>query len=295
MRGMERGIWAAMTTPFMEDGAIDVARLAAHALDVLRRGCVGVSAFGTTGEGPSIGIGERAAVLAALVAAGVPPERIVPAVTASAVEDALAQARTAEAAGCRALLVTPPFYFKDVPQAAVTEWFSAFLTGLGAEGPGVVLYHIPQLTGVAVPAETVAELRARFGERILGVKDSSGDWDNSEKLLKSFSDLAILIGDERLLARGAALGGAGSISGVANVRPDLLNAMVASGKGDERVDALVEALLRHPVTPAVKALVAHQSGDPAWLRTRPPLEALSAADAAALGQQSDAIFARKVA
>jgi 4-hydroxy-tetrahydrodipicolinate synthase len=229
------------------------------------------------------------------VDAGIPAGQIVPSVTASAVEDALAQAHAGHAAGCRALLVTPPFYFKDITQAAVVEWYSAFIAGLAADGPGIILYHIPQLTGVGVSADAIAALATRFGERILGVKDSSGEWSNTEQLLGRFPDLSILIGDERLLARGAVLGAAGSISGVANLRPDLLNAILASGKADDRVDTLVEAILRHPVTPAVKALVAHASGDPAWLRTRPPLQALSPADATALGQQFDAIFARKVA
>jgi 4-hydroxy-tetrahydrodipicolinate synthase len=294
MDGFKRGVWAAMTTPFTEEGAIDVARFAAHAADLLRRGCVGVSVFGTTGEGPSIGISERAAAMESLLAAAIAPERIMPAVTASALEDALAQAQVGAAAGCRALLVTPPFYFKDVPQAGVVEWYSAFLAALPA-GPGVLLYHIPQLTGVPVAAETVAALRARFGDRVLGVKDSSGDWTKTERLLKNFPDLAILIGDERFLARGAAVGGAGTISGLANLRPDLLAAIVAGAKPDKRVDALVEAVLRHPVMPAIKALVAHQNGDPAWLRTRPPLQALSAAEATALAQRFDALFARKVA
>jgi 4-hydroxy-tetrahydrodipicolinate synthase len=295
MDRMQRGIWAAMTTPFQPDGSIDVARLAAHATDVLSRGCVGVSVFGTTGEGPSIGISERNTALAALLKAGIAPAHIMPAVTASALEDALAHAHAGHAAACRALLVTPPFYFKDISQAAVVEWYSAFLSGLAADGPGIILYHIPQLTAVAVSAEAVAALVGRFGKRILGVKDSSGDWSNTEELLRRFPELTILIGDERLLARGAGLGAAGSISGVANLRPDLLNAVLASAKQDDRIDALVEAILRYPVTPAVKALVAHGSGDSAWLRTRPPLQALRAADAAALAQEFDALFARKVA
>lgn len=289
------GIYAAMTTLFADGLAIDQEGLGRHALACLQAGCAGISVFGTTGEGPSIGFAERRAVLDTLKRHAIPGDRIVPGITVSAVDDALANAALAHEFGCRALLVTPPNYYKGVEQAAVIEWYATLVRGLPAGGPRLILYNIPQVTGVPVSREAVAELKARFPGKIIGVKDSSGDWDNTEGLLGAFPDLAILIGDERLLERGVRLGAAGSISGVANFRPDLLNAVMAGAEADPALSPLVNAIVKFPSTPAVKALVGHVTGNKAWRAVRPPLQALSDADATALGRTYDDLLARLVA
>lgn len=285
------GIFAATTTPFDEQGAIDLDKLVAHARSCLAAGCAGISVFGTTGEGPSIGSAERRQVLEALRRGGLAADRIVPGIAASSVADAAAAAMAAHEAGCRALLVTPPIFFKEVADAGVTEWYAAFLAQFPADGPQVILYNIPQHTGVPISRETIAALLARLPGRIMGIKDSSGDWSNTLMLLETFPDLAVLVGDERLLERGARKGAAGSISGVANFRADLLNAVMAGAPADPGLGPLVDALVRFPSTPAVKAMVAHLTGDPSWLRVRPPLLALDEAQARALGRAYDELFA----
>lgn len=286
------GIFAAMTTPFREDGEIDTSKLVAHAQACITAGCSGISTFGTTGEGPSIGTPERRLVLDALRSAGIEGARIVPGIAVSAVDDAAAHAQVAAAFRCRALLVAPPTFYKGVGAAEVTEWFAALLAKTAADGPGYILYNIPQLTGVRIARETIAALVARFPGRIVGVKDSSGDWDNALDLLQSFPDLAILIGDERVLDQAVKLGAAGAISGVANFRADLLNDVLAGKPASPALAPLVEAIVAHPATPAVKALVGHLSGDTSWRRVRPPLRALSDAAAQRLGRQYDELFAK---
>ncbi len=290
----EFGIAAALTTPFAGD-SIDVERLCRHAIESLERGCAKITLFGTTGEGPSVSLGERRPVLEALRARGVGGDKLVFGITATAVDDALAAARLADEFDIPSLLVTPPYYYKDVSPSSVRDWFTAFLAALPEAGPGVILYNIPQLTGVAIPADVVAALTAQFPDRVFGVKDSSGDWANAERLLTRFPDLAILIGDERLLERAVALGAAGSISGVANFRSDLLNAIMAGAPADDGLGPLVEAILRFPATSAVKALVAHVTGEATWRAVRPPLSALTEVEASGLSATYDRLFVRMVA
>ncbi len=286
------GIFAAMTTPFREDGAIDMGKLVAHARGCIAAGCTGISTFGTTGEGASVAIAERRLVLDALRSGGIDGAQIVPGIAVSAIDDAVAHSREASEFGCRALLVTPPIFYKNVGPSEVTEWFAALLRKTPADGPGLVLYNIPQMTGVKVTRETVAALNAQFPGRILGLKDSSGDWANALDMLQSFPDLAILIGDERVLDKGVKLGAAGAISGVANFRVDLLNEVMAGKPASPALCPLVESIVAHPATPAVKALVGHLSGDVAWRRVRPPLRALSDAEAQRLGRRYDELFAQ---
>ena len=82
------GVSPALVTPFGRDRTVDVEALAAHARDLLGRGCTSVTLFGTTGEGPSVARREREATATGLVRAGIAPEKLVEGVIACSVEEA---------------------------------------------------------------------------------------------------------------------------------------------------------------------------------------------------------------
>jgi 4-hydroxy-tetrahydrodipicolinate synthase len=284
------GLSAAMSTPFRPDGAIDLARFARHARWCLENGCASVTAFGTTGEGASIDSSGREQVLGALASAGIEGGDVVVCVAAASVDEALAQARMAADFGSRNLLLPPPFYFKGVSDDGLFLWFSQVLEKLGAAAGGVILYNIPAVTQVALSVELIARLKRAFPGIITGVKDYSADWAYTQKLLAAHKDLAILIGDERYLAEGVRRGGEGAISGLANVCPQVLLPLAQDGRGDARINSLVDEVLRYSVVPAVKALVAHRSGDRTWLNVRAPLVALDEIEASRLGSVLDHLF-----
>lgn len=294
--GQERfGLSAALTTPFDADGKIDVVRALAHARARLENGCSSVTLFGTTGEGSSIADAERAALLDAFVAGGFPASRIVVGVMQNAIGDAVLQAADALRRGCKAILLAPPSYFKNLSDDGLFNWFSAVLTGLGGDARGIILYNIPSVTAVELSIDLIGRLRAAFGSVIAGVKDSSGNWAYTEKLLAAHNDIAILIGDERDLAAGVRLGGQGAISGMANLFPDRLLRMINEGQDDPELVGAVQQLLNYPVTPAVKALVARHMRDPEWRRVRAPLLALNDADFEAIGRVFDQLHLAKAA
>ena len=83
-------------------------------------------------------------------------------------------------------------------------------------------------------------------------------------------------------------GAQGSICGVANIFPQILGPVAREGKEDARVRPIVDAICRHPVLPAIKALVAHHKKDAEWSRMRPPLADLEKAAAAKLVAEVDA-------
>ena len=264
------GLSAAMVTPFTDEGTIDTARAAAHADFLMQESLSGVTLFGTTGEGASLGPKDRTRLLDAVMDAGVPAAKITVGIVASDSETALDQIAAAQAKGVDRLLLAPPFYFKGVSQAALGTWVAQIIRAMKREAQ-IILYHIPQVTGVAFDAPLVRDLKDRFGTTIFGVKDSAGDWDHAQSLL-AMDDLAILIGDERLLARAAALGGAGAISGMGNLLPGRVAKMIQTGVADPALDALVDRIVSVPVTPLVKALVGGLHDDAGWSATRPPLE-----------------------
>jgi len=287
------GLSCALATPFAPNGTVDLPRLVAHSRSRLAAGCASVTICGTTGEGASLGSESREDMLGALRGAGLDLEReVVTGIAASSVEEAIAQAGQAASFGCRTLLVPPPFYFKDAPDDGLLRWFSLVLVRVAADGQRAILYHIPPVTAVPLGLDLIDKLKKRFPGTVQGVKDSSGDWAYARKLLRAHGDLAILIGDERQLARAVRLGGSGAISGLANVVPELLLPLASDGRDDPRINALVDELLRHPVIPAIKELVAHRTGDAAWRSVAPPLEPLADKQAQRLRKAFDAITAR---
>ncbi|MDP9840691.1 4-hydroxy-tetrahydrodipicolinate synthase [Neorhizobium huautlense] len=289
------GLSVALTTPFDENGDILLDMMIAQVKRSLAGGCNSCTLFGTTGEGSSIGMSEREKVLAAVLESGVTPDRIVVGVLVDSAEDAAAQAGHALDLGVRNILLAPPSYFKNVSDEGLFRWFSRVFSLLGAKARDILVYNIPSVTMVTLSVPLVARLRKAFPGIVTGVKDSGGDWDHTQALLKDHSDLIILIGDERHLAQGVRMGGQGAISGVANFAPQEVGAMANEGRDDPRVVELVVELLKHPVTPAVKAMLARELGDPKWLAVRAPLLSISTETQNQLGMVFDRLFRSKAA
>lgn len=296
LRANRFGLSVALATPFAEDRSIDLPRLVAHGRQSLADGCNSLTVFGTTGEGASLGLNERHRALGALVGAGVDPaSQLVVGIASASNEDAIAQGCAALMLGCPSFLLAPPFYFKGAGDEGLFDWFAAVLSGLGPKASNVILYHIPQVTSVGLSMELVDRLKKAFPKQVTGVKDSSGDWANAQALLKQHGELHILIGDERLLAKAMNLGASGAITGLANIAPDLMRALI-DGIEEPRVNAMVDVVLPYAVTAAVKALVGHRRNDPvAWSRMRAPLKSLGEADCLKLFAAIDGIRVKRAA
>lgn len=277
------GLNCALSTPFSETGSVDLVRLIAHAKWVLAHGCDGITLFGTTGEGASIGTPERRDMLGAIAGAGFDMRRqVIAGISASSVVEAQAQAAAAYDMDCHALLLAPPFYFHGAGEDGVFRFFATLFDRLGPRLRDIFLYHIPGMTGVPLTVELTRRLADAFPGVIRGVKDSAGNWEMTQRRLTELTDLQILVGDERQLARAVQNGGGGSICGLANVAPDLLRPLAHEGRDDPRIHKMVDAILGHSFMSAIKALVGATHADPAWRRMRAPLEDLPEADAAKL-------------
>jgi len=290
------GLSCALATPFLPNGDIDFGRLTQHAQNCLGEGCGSVTLFGTTGEGASFGFTERVRAIAMLKEAGIDARRaIIGGVTSSSQEDALGQTIILMHTDCRAALLAPPFYFKEVSDDGLFAWFSGLFEKLGSRARDIILYNIPSVTAVTLSVSLIGRLRAAFPQVITGVKDSSGHWAYTRELLAAHSDIAILIGDERHLAHGVRLGAQGAISGLANIIAPRLLPLVQEGREDPQVVQLVDEVLKYPVIPAIKSLIAAKTGDEAWRHARPPLTTIAASDAASLSCAHAAIFNARAA
>ena len=285
------GLSAALVTPYSATGAVDLAKLASHAGSVLARGCDGVTLCGTTGEGYGLSLAERKAMYEALATTLPAGTRIHVGIMASAIDDAVAQSLAALDSGAAGLLMAPPFYMKGMDDDGLYAWFSQVFERIGAKLRGVVLYHIPGQTAVALSPELITRLRKAWPGVITGIKDSSGDWATAERFLATHGDISVLVGDERLLPRAMAKGAEGSICGLANIAPELLAPVIHSGADGHVVIELTNLVVSNPIMPAVKVLVGHLAGDAGFEAVRPPLSELSPEQKMKLLEAFDAIMA----
>lgn len=290
-RARRFGLGCALVTPFTPQGAVDRARLVAHFRRCLSAGCTTVTLFGTTGEGASVGLDERAATLEAVATAGVDlPRELLVGVAATSVEDAAAQANQLFAVGGRGVLLAPPFYFKDPGDEGLFRWFASVLERIAAPR-GVILCHIPDMTGAPLSSALVQRIDNAFPGAIAGIKDSSGTWTSARRFITEHAHLDVLIGDERLLPRAMRRGASGAISGFANFCAELMRPIVDQGVEVPGTAELVTLASQYPIVPAVKALVAHRWRDDCFLATAPPLVPADPAARRVLGAALDRLLA----
>lgn len=265
-----RGLWAAMATPLDVEGRVDHDLLAKHGLWLLSQGCDGLVPFGTTGEGPSFAAVERLAAVEALLRAGVPATRIGLGTGCPAIPDTVALTRDALSLGLTHALILPPYFFRDADERGIEDAFAAVIDGVGSDRLRATLYHIPQVSGVAVTPAVFGRLRSRYGALVAGVKDSTGDLAQFREFLGIAPDADILVGAEGDIARALAEGGAGTICAMVNIVPRLVRAMFETPAGEAAMRAAI-GLMTAPFQATLKSVLAAQTGEAAWRAVRPPL------------------------
>jgi len=279
-----RGVIAPNLTPFQPSGEIAHDLYVGHVKRLLDQGCVGVAPFGTTGEALSAGVGERIVMLETLVSEGVDPARMIPGTGVTNIADSARLTRRAVELGCAGAMVLPPFYFKDVPDDGLFAYFARPIDAVGHDDLRIYLYHIPQVSGVGIPVEVVARLREAFPDQVVGIKDSSGDWENTRRLLTEVDGLIVYPGSELPLLDALELDAPGCISATANINAATIAAVIKAwdeGRHDEaqalheKARSLRLTVQGYAPIPAQKRLLALWSGDERWAAVQPPLLPMS--------------------
>lgn len=274
------GVFSASFTAFDADGAVDPARTAAHARNLIQAGCDGIALLGTTGEANSLSLAERKAVLEAAVDSGVDPARLVPGTGVCSAPETIELTRHAYECGVRTVLLLPPFYYPSPSEDGLYAHYARVLDAVAAPGLRVMLYHIPQMSGVPITHELIGRLLAAYPGVVIGVKDSSGDLEHMRGLVAAFPGLAVFAGADHLLGPLLRAGGAGCITATSNlIAPWLaeLARQIAAGATPEATSALEERIgaarnlfQRWPQIAALKAALAHRTGHADWAMVRPP-------------------------
>lgn len=286
------GLIAPVLTPFNDDLSVAEDVFIAHCQWLLTSdgGCAGLAPFGTTSEALSIGVDERKAALEKLVAAGIDPAKLLPGVGLTNGYDTAELIRHASDLGCHGVMILPAFYFKDVSDDGLYAYFAQVLGLVDDNKTKYYLYHIPQVAGVGLSVNLVKRLAKDFPAQIVGIKDSSGDWDNTAALL-DIKDFSVYPGSEMPLIEAMAKGAPGCISATANINGKAIAEVIGLCQaGDtsqatekhKKVKAVRELFHDYAPIQAQKAMLARWRGEARWGNLRPPLMAIDEKKADAL-------------
>ncbi len=284
------GVLAPAITSFRRDLSVDAERSARHAKWLLHFGCAGLAVFGTNSEANSLSVEERESLLSSLIERGIPPDRLMPGTGCCALPDSVRLTAHAVKSGCGGVLMLPPCYYKGVSDDGLFRSFSEVIQRVGDSRLRLYLYHIPPVAQIPFSLSLIERLLKAYPSIVAGMKDSSSDWSYSKSVLDAFAqrDFEFFVGSETFLLANMRNGGAGCISATANVNPAAIRRLYENWRSpdaDRMQDALNATratLQKYPMISALKATVAHYSGDPEWTHVRPPLLDLTAAQSQSL-------------
>src|SRR2546421_941722 len=215
-----RGVLAPVVTPFRADCSPDKERFIAHCQWLLSQNC-GLAVFGTTSEANSLAVEERSTLLEELVATGIDTSRMIAGTGGCSITETVKLTSQAAKHGCAGVLMLPPFYYKGVTEEGLYRYFSEVVQRVGDARLRIYLYHIAPVAMVGITVGLVERLLKSYPNAIAGMKDSSGDWNNTRIFLDVFaqSGFDVFVGSESFLLANMRSGGAGCISATANVNP----------------------------------------------------------------------------
>jgi 4-hydroxy-tetrahydrodipicolinate synthase len=286
------GVLSPVVTPFRADLSPDPERFVRQCRWLLSQN-VGLAVFGTNSEANSLSVEEKVELLDRLIGSGLDPGRMMPGTGHCALPDSVRLTAHAAKVGCAGVLMLPPFYYKGVSDDGLFASFAEVIERVGDPRLRVYLYHIPPVAQVPITLGLVERLLKAYPRQTAGMKDSGGDWRNTQAFLDAFggSGFDVFPGAETFLLQGMRHGAAGCISATANVNPAAIAGLHATWQAADadaqqaRLDAIRGTFAKFPMIPALKAAVAHWSGDPGWATVRPPLVALTPEQSATLVTQ----------
>ncbi|PST22463.1 4-hydroxy-tetrahydrodipicolinate synthase [Mesorhizobium plurifarium] len=207
------GLFTAIVTPFTEDKLVDFDALRTLVRFQIEAGATGIVPIGGTGEYPALSRKERADIVRVCVEAA-ENAPVLPGVLSTGFRDAVEAGKDFIAAGASGVMTVTPYYAAGT-QEGMRTYFRDYRDAVGAP---VLAYEIPRRTGVALKAETIAELAGDGA--IIGMKCSSYDIPEFIKTIKlAGGKLAVLSGEEPLFATHVALGATGGVLASATVYP----------------------------------------------------------------------------
>ena len=218
---MFQGSFVALVTPFHPDGSVNFEKLRQLCEWHIQNGTDGIVVLGTTGESSTMTHQEDEDVVRVAletIAGRVP---LIAGAGSNCTQTSLEKSLAYEKLGADGLLLLTPYYNKANPKGMMAH----FLSVADKVNIPIILYNVPSRTGCSLPAECVGELAKH--KNIVALKEASGDISYVAKVARYIApDFQIFSGNDDMIVPVMSLGGAGVISVLANVAPQLSHDMV---------------------------------------------------------------------
>lgn len=209
------GIIAAMSTPFFPDETLNEAELRNQIDRLVAAGLHGIFALGTNGENYAMDFAEKVRIMEIVIDQAARRVPIYIGTGCVTTKETVALTKKAAELGADCASVVSP-WFAENTQDGLYRHYKAVAE---ASDLPVLIYNMPARTGVNVHYKTMARLAEI--PNIVGIKDSSGNFDNMQRYLEScHGKISVLSGNDSLILPCLLAGGQGGISGISNVLPE---------------------------------------------------------------------------
>ena len=273
---LPNGLFTASLTPLNADLSVNHQLLIKHINWLLDQGSNGICLMGTTGEANSFSNRERMEVLDNVIENGIDPGVLLVGTGTCNLPDTIELTRHAVQNGVPGILMLPPYYYKNLSDEGLLEYFRLVIEGVDDPRLKIYVYHFPKMTGVPFTLPLLEKLVEQFPNEIVGMKDSSGEIEGMQKVCESIPGFRIFAGSERFLLDNLRCGGPGCISAT-------FNATIKYGVElyqhwqDDNADDLQRKLTEvrskfeiHSFVSGLKYLFSKWQDDKTWLNMRPP-------------------------
>ena len=211
------GVYAALTTPFAADGSVAIAALKQNIQRYEATGLAGYAVQGSTGESVLLARAEWDSVLLAAKESAGTKKRLLAGTGVESTAETISRTKRAAEAGYDAALVKTPYYYKPVykPEVLIAHYRRV----ADASPIPVLLYSVPQFTGISLEAPEVAVLAEH--PNIIGIKESSGNVQRVGEMVAAVPpSFQILTGGAGVLLPSLVVGAKGAILALASALPE---------------------------------------------------------------------------
>ena len=240
--------------------------------------------FGTTGEANSFNVDEKIDAINFLVENNIKPSQLIIGTGVCSIKDSVLLTKKASNLKSKAVLVLPAFYYKNVSNEGVVEYYRRIIEEVGDIDLKYILYHFPKISGVPINFEIIEKLLKLYPKNIVGMKDSSGDSENMIKIIKSFDNFSLFSGSDSLALKICQHGGAGAITATSNISGSLLSYIVKNYKNKKNLknfdliqnlqEKIRNMATTHEAISVIKAYLSLNENNKDWNRLIPPLKSI---------------------
>jgi len=279
------GTYCAALTPLNTDYSINKELFLKHCNSLLLEGLDGLAIFGTTGEGNSFNVNEKIEAVNYLIDNNIGADKLIPGTGQCSIRDTVMYSKEVAKLKVKAILVLPAFYYKNVSNEGVIEFYQRVIEEVGDSDLKYILYNIPHVSGVSIGFEVIEQLIKLFPNNVVGMKESSGNLDNMLKITKYFNDFSLFSGSDSLALKVCKRGGAGAITATSNISGKLLCYIINNYKKEPEIEnfqllqklqeQIRETSLTHEPISTLKAFLSVKSNNENWNRANPPLVKIS--------------------